>query len=67
MITNYTVQGMTCGHCVNSVTQEVSSLAGVSHVAVDLESGNVTVESTQPLNVADVQAAIEEAGYVLVG
>ena len=58
---------MTCGHCVNSVTQEVSSLAGVSHVAVDLESGNVTVESTQPLNVADVQAAIEEAGYVLVG
>ena len=67
MITNYTVQGMTCGHCVNSVTQEVSSLAGVSQVAVDLESGNVTVESTQPLNVADVQAAIEEAGYVLVG
>ena len=62
----YTVQGMTCGHCVASVTEEVSGIAGVSDVAVDLESGAVTVTSESPLDSATVKAAVEEAGYELV-
>ena len=64
--TTYTVQGMTCGHCVASVTEEVSGIAGVSDVAVDLESGAVTVTSESPLDGATVKAAVEEAGFELV-
>lgn len=67
MITNYKVEGMTCGHCVNSVTQEVSAIAGVLNVNVDLASGIVTVESREPLSNEDVSAAVDEAGYTLVG
>ena len=66
MMTNYKVDGMTCGHCVNSVTQEVSSIAGVLSVNVDLGSGTVTIESREPLSRDDVAAAIDEAGYTLV-
>ncbi|MDH6129545.1 cation transporter [Kitasatospora sp. GP82] len=62
----YLVQGMTCGHCVSSVTAELKKLAGVSAVAVDLASGNVTVDSDQPLERSDVAEAIDEAGYELV-
>jgi len=62
----YTVQGMTCGHCVAAVTEEVSGIAGVSDVAVELDSGAVTVTSDSPLDVATVKAAVEEAGYELV-
>jgi copper chaperone len=61
----YTVAGMTCGHCVNSVKEEVGQVEGVSAVEVDLESGRVTVSSAAPLDVAQVRAAVEEAGYEL--
>jgi copper chaperone len=61
----YTVSGMTCGHCVNSVKEEVGQVVGVSDVAVDLETGQVTVTSDAPLDVAQVRAAVEEAGYEL--
>ncbi|MFC5748863.1 heavy-metal-associated domain-containing protein [Actinomadura rugatobispora] len=61
----YTVTGMTCGHCVNSVKEEVGQVAGVSEVAVDLATGRVTVTSAAPLDVAQVRAAVEEAGYEL--
>ncbi len=64
---SYTVSGMTCGHCVASVTEEVSAIAGVTGVQVDLATGKVTVNSTAPLAEADVRAAIDEAGYQLVG
>lgn len=59
----YTVVGMTCGHCVNAVTEEVSKLAGVRKVDIDLPSGAVTVESDQPLDAQEVAAAVDEAGY----
>ncbi len=62
----YTVTGMTCGHCVSSVTEEVTELPGVTEVAVDLESGSLTVTADQPLGEAAVRAAVEEAGYQLV-
>ncbi|MFR9802734.1 heavy-metal-associated domain-containing protein [Pseudonocardia sp. RS010] len=61
----YTVIGMTCGHCVASVTEEISELHGVRSVKVDLPTGAVTVDSDNPLNLADVRAAVEEAGYQL--
>ena len=60
-----TVTGMTCGHCVASVTEELTEVAGVTGVDVDLESGAVTVTSEQPLEEATVRAAVEEAGYAL--
>jgi len=60
-----TVQGMTCGHCVASVTEEVQEIAGVEHVDVVLETGAVTVTSSQPLDDTALRAAVEEAGYQL--
>lgn len=65
--TTYTVTGMHCGHCVSSVSEEVGAIEGVQDVAVDLPTGAVTVTSTSELDVADVQAAVEEAGYQLSG
>ncbi len=61
----YTVTGMTCEHCARSVTEELSELTGVSDVAVDVQTGAVTVTSAQPLADADVREAVEEAGYAL--
>ncbi|RKS79403.1 copper ion binding protein [Actinomadura pelletieri DSM 43383] len=61
----YTVTGMTCGHCVGSVTEEVGQIAGVTGVDVDLQTGRVTVTSDAPLDVAQVKDAVEEAGYEL--
>jgi copper chaperone len=63
----YTVTGMTCGHCVSSVTEEITGIDGVTDVAVDLPTGAVTVVSTAPLDDARVRAAVEEAGYRLAG
>jgi copper chaperone CopZ len=66
-VTNtYTVTGMTCSHCVQAVTGELSSLPGVEDVRIDLASGAVTVTSTAPLADNDVRAAVDEAGYELV-
>lgn len=62
---DYIVEGMTCGHCVAAVTEEISQLDGVTAVDVDLASGNVTVTSATALSREAVQAAVEEAGYEL--
>lgn len=61
----YTVSGMTCGHCVSSVTEEVREIPGVESVDVALETGAVTVTSSQPLDDGAVRSAVEEAGYQL--
>ena len=61
----YTVAGMTCGHCVAAVTGELTALAGVTDVDVDLGTGRATVTSDAPLDRAAVAAAVEEAGYQL--
>jgi copper chaperone CopZ len=65
--TTYTVTGMSCQHCVASVTEELSELAGVTEVTVDLATGAVTVASAEELNHTAVKAAVSEAGYALVG
>jgi copper ion binding protein len=57
------VSGMTCGHCVASVTEEVSKVEGVTAVDVDLASGDDTVSSEAPVDVTALKAAVEEAGY----
>ncbi len=61
----YTVTGMTCGHCVASVTEEVQEIPGVEHVDVVLDTGAVTITSADPIDAAAVKAAVEEAGYQL--
>ena len=68
--TPYLVSGMTCGHCVSAVTEEIGKLDGVTGVEVDLVTGGrsrVTVTSTAPLSLTAVRAAVDEAGYELVG
>jgi copper chaperone len=63
--TTYKVTGMTCEHCANAVTTEVSALDGVSSVQVQLVPNGVstvTVTSTDPLPDAGVGAALDEAG-----
>jgi copper chaperone len=62
---NGTVTGMTCGHCVASVTEEVQEIPGVEHVDVVLETGALTVTSAEPLDDDTVRSAVEEAGYQL--
>jgi copper chaperone len=62
----YQVTGMTCGHCVSAVKQEVGRLAGVTGVDIDLASGLVTVTSGSELAEDDVRAAVDEAGYEIV-
>ncbi len=61
--TSFTVTGMTCGHCVAAVTEEVSKIGNVSSVDVDLATGNVMVHSDGPVDATAFAAAIDEAGY----
>lgn len=62
--TTYTVTGMTCGHCVASVTEEVGAVDGVTAVDVDLSTGTMIVTSDEPIDDAAVRAAVVEAGYL---
>jgi copper chaperone len=61
----YTVTGMTCGHCVASVTEEVQEIPGIEGVDVVLETGALTITSSEPVDDAAVRTAVEEAGYQL--
>jgi copper chaperone len=63
--TTYTVTGMTCGHCVAAVTEEVSEIPGVERVQVSLTTGELAVISTEPIDDTAMRAAVEEAGYQL--
>jgi copper chaperone CopZ len=64
--TTFRVDGMTCEHCRRAVTEEISAVAGVESVTVDLATGLVTVATTSPVDRADIAAAVDEAGYSLV-
>ena len=63
--TEYVVTGMTCAHCVQAVTEEVTALSGVTDVAVDLESGGLTVVSEDTVPFAEIERAVDEAGYTV--
>ncbi len=62
MISNYTVTGMTCGHCVAHVKEEVSGIPGVTEVAVTLEGGKLEVTSLAPIDFDRIVEAVAEAG-----
>ncbi|MBB6345866.1 heavy-metal-associated domain-containing protein [Nonomuraea muscovyensis] len=62
----YSVSGMTCGHCVSSVSAEIGKVGGVSDVAVELSTGAVTV-SGAGFSDEEIRAAVERAGYQLSG
>ncbi|MFC5381582.1 heavy-metal-associated domain-containing protein [Aquipuribacter nitratireducens] len=67
--TTVTVAGMTCGHCVGAVTEELSKLPGVVDVRIDLVAGGespVAITHSAPLDDAAVAEAVDEAGYELV-
>ena len=65
-MTTYEVSGMTCAHCASAVSGELTKLAGVRTVDVDVATGLVRVDADRSLDLADVRAAVDEAGYELV-
>ena len=64
--TTFQVTGMTCAHCQRAVTAEIAGVDGVESVNVELASGTVTVTALQPVDRADIAAAVDEAGYALI-
>jgi copper chaperone len=63
------VDGMTCDHCVNAVTEEISKIPGVTEVNIDLHAGEisqVTITAGNEISDVDIVAAVEEAGYSIV-
>jgi copper chaperone CopZ len=62
----YRVDGMTCGHCVTAVTEEVRKVPGVTAVEVNLDVNAVTVAADGQVDDAQIAAAVDEAGYILV-
>jgi copper chaperone len=67
--TTFQVQGMTCGHCVNAVTEELQAINGVQDISIELVEGGaspVTVVSADPIDDATISAAVVEAGYTVV-
>ncbi|WP_344364847.1 heavy-metal-associated domain-containing protein [Arthrobacter humicola] len=67
--TTVNVSGMTCGHCVSSVSEELEALSGVEKVDVDLKAGgisSVTITSSEALSFAEIGEAVAEAGYLVV-
>jgi copper chaperone CopZ len=64
---SYTVVGMTCSHCVRSVTEEVRQVDGVNGVDVDLATGRLEVTADGPVDDDAVRAAVDEAGYAVAG
>ncbi|MEV4199777.1 heavy-metal-associated domain-containing protein [Micromonospora globbae] len=60
------MSGMTCTGCANNVSKQIRTVEGVTGVEIDVASGTVAVSSAAPLEIADVRAAVEKAGYQLV-
>jgi len=65
--TTFTVNGMTCGHCVAAVTEEVSEIDNVNSVEIDLATGAVIVQSDGPVDPVAFATAVDEAGYAVAG
>lgn len=65
---NINVEGMTCGHCVNAVTEELSKISGVTSVHIELNTDAptpVNIVADTDISDADITAAVEEAGYTI--
>jgi copper chaperone CopZ len=63
----YSVSGMSCGHCESAIAKEVTAIPGVTSVKAVAATGLVTVASEQPVDDEAVRAAVDEAGYELIG
>ncbi len=57
------IQGMTCQHCVMSVTKALGSIPGIKNLKVDLVNGEATFENTQNVSMPNIRKAVEEGGY----
>lgn len=69
METTLSISGMTCGHCVASVSEELSAISGVDRVDVNLNAGGIstaTVTSSRPVSTEELGEAVAEAGYLVV-
>ena len=64
--TEFTVSGMTCGHCVAAVTEELMAIPGVGSAEVDLATGAVVLISDAPVAAEAIGEAVAEAGYAVV-
>jgi copper chaperone CopZ len=67
---SYSVTGLSCSGCVNSLTNQLNELDAISDVEIDLVSGaasRLTITLTTPVEDSVVQTAITEAGYAVVG
>lgn len=60
------VRGMTCQHCVNSVTDELLKINGIVKVDVDLSLGKIEIKSNREINKSNLEEAVKEAGYELI-
>jgi len=63
MIKRITIDGMSCEHCVNHVTEALKELIGVTKVEVKLASNNAIIETSQDVKDEEIKASIDEAGY----
>lgn len=61
------IEGMSCGHCVNHVTEALNELPGVSNVKVSLETKSAVFEAGSDVKEEAIKAAIDEVGYEVVG
>jgi len=66
MLTILKVKGMSCQHCVMSVTKALNQLEGIQNVQVDLQKGEVRFDNTKALALNRIEKAIEEAGYEVI-
>lgn len=67
MIKKVLIEGMSCGHCVNHVKEALGELNGVTSVDVNLDAKTAILEATVEVEDADIKAAIDDAGYEVVG
>ena len=63
MTKEFTVPSISCQHCVNAITKEVTSLNGVQNVKVDLSTKRVSVQADEQVSTETIVNAINEAGY----
>ena len=66
MVSTLKVKGMSCQHCVMSVTKALNQLEGIQNVQVDLQKGEVRFDNTKALALNRIEKAIEEAGYEVI-
>ena len=60
------VKGMSCQHCVMSITKALSQLEGIKNVQVDLAKGEVRFDNTKEVASNRIEKAISDVGYEVI-